>query len=47
MHSDRPVVITVVDTAENIARLIPAVSEMMDTGLIASSPVEMIRVERT
>lgn len=46
VHSDRPVLISVVDTAENIARLIPAVSEMMDTGLLATSPVEMIRVEK-
>ena len=46
VHSDRPVVITVVDTAEQIARLIPAVEEIMDTGLMATSPVQMIRVER-
>lgn len=46
MHSDRPVVITVVDKSENIARLIPAVGEMLDTGLMAKSPVEMIRVEK-
>ena len=46
VHSDRPVVITVVDTAEQIARLIPAVAEIMDTGLMATSPVQMIRVER-
>ncbi|MFN7995099.1 MAG: DUF190 domain-containing protein [Bryobacteraceae bacterium] len=45
--SDRPIVITIVDTPENIRRLIPAASEMMDTGLMATSPVEMIRVENT
>jgi PII-like signaling protein len=43
--SNRPVLITVVDTAENIARLIPVVADMMNTGLMASSDVEMIRVE--
>ena len=45
VHSNRPIVITVVDTAENMARLKPAVAEMMDTGLMAVSAVEMIRVE--
>ncbi len=44
--SDRPVVITIVDTAENIARLVPVAGEMMDTGLMASSEVQMIRVEK-
>jgi PII-like signaling protein len=47
VHSDRPIVITIVDTAENIERLVPAVAEMMDTGLLASSEVQMIRVEKT
>lgn len=45
VRSDRPIVITVVDTPEKIASLTPIVSEMIDTGLIAKSPVEMIRVE--
>jgi len=47
VHSDRPVVITVVDTAENIGRLIPVVAEMIDTGLMATSPVETIRVQKS
>ena len=42
---DRPVIVVVVDTAENIARLIAALAELMDTGLLARSPVQMIRVE--
>lgn len=46
VRSDRPVVITVVDTAENIARLSPVVADMIDTGLLARSSVEMVRVER-
>jgi PII-like signaling protein len=46
VHSDRPIVVTVVDTAENIARLIPVVSAMIDTGLLAISSVEMIRVQK-
>jgi PII-like signaling protein len=40
-------VITIVDTAENIRRLIPAVAELMDTGLMATSAVQMIRVQKT
>ncbi|PWT97692.1 MAG: hypothetical protein C5B51_30885 [Terriglobia bacterium] len=46
VHSDRPIVITVVDTAENIHRLIPVVEKMIDTGLMATSAVEMIRVQK-
>jgi PII-like signaling protein len=45
VRSDRPILITVVDTAENIERLIPIVSELMDTGVIATSEAQMIRVE--
>ncbi len=46
LGSDRPVVITVVDTAENVRRLIPVVSAMIDTGLLATSEVQMIRVQK-
>jgi uncharacterized protein len=46
LHSDPPIVVTIVDTADNLSRLIPAVEEMMDTGVIALSDVEMIRVRR-
>ena len=42
---DQPVVVTIVDTAENIDRLIPVVEEMMDTGMIAVSSVECLRIE--
>ena len=45
-HSDRPIVITIIDTPENIERLVPIVAEMMDTGLMASSEVQMIRIEK-
>ena len=47
IRSDRPIVITVVDTPANIDRLIPVAAELLDTGLIASSDVMMIRVEKT
>ena len=46
VRSDRPVVITIIDTAENIERIVPVAAEMMDTGLMAVSEVQMIRVER-
>jgi PII-like signaling protein len=45
IHSNRPILIVIVDTAENIERLIPVVEAMMDTGLLAVSDVETIRVE--
>ena len=46
LRRDQPIVVTIVDTAENIARLIPEIETMMDTGLIATSDVECIRIER-
>lgn len=46
MRRDQPIVVTVVDTEENLARLIPEVEEMMDTGMIAASDVEYIRIEK-
>ena len=42
---DQPVVVTIVDTEENLSRLIPEVEQMMDTGVIAMSDVECIRIE--
>lgn len=44
---DLPIVITVIDSEDNIQRLLPVVEEMMDKGLIAISDVEMIRIQRT
>jgi uncharacterized protein len=43
---DLPVVVTIVDSAENIERLAPIVEEMMDTGLIAVSDVQMKRIQK-
>ena len=43
VHSDRPVVITIIDTAETIERLVPVAAEMIGTGLMAASDVQMIR----
>ncbi len=43
---DQPILISIVDTAENLDRLIPVVEEMMDTGLIAVSEVQVTRVQK-
>lgn len=47
VRSDRPIIITIVDKTENIQRIIPPVEEMMDTGLIATSAVKMIRLQKS
>jgi PII-like signaling protein len=41
----RPIVVTIVDTADNIDRLIPELEALMDTGFIVASDVESIRIE--
>jgi uncharacterized protein len=45
VHHDQPIVIAIVDTAENLASLLPAVEAMIETGVLATSDVEMIRVQ--
>ena len=44
---DLPIVITIVDSAENVDRLAPLVEEMMETGLIAISDVEIRRIQKS
>ena len=44
---DQPIVVTIIDTEENIARLLPIVEEMMGTGLIAISDVAVSRIQKT
>ena len=46
VRKDQPIVVTIVDTAENLGRLIPEVEEMMDTGMIATSDVDYMRIEK-
>jgi uncharacterized protein len=41
--SDRPIMVSVVDSEEKIKTLIPVLDEMVDEGLIAMSEVEVIR----
>ncbi len=43
---DQPILISIVDTADNLSRLVPAVEEMMDTGLMATSDVSVVRVQK-
>ena len=44
---DLPIVVTIMDSAENVLRLLPAVEEMMDTGLIAISEVQIRRLQKS
>src|ERR1700679_2525870 len=46
IRHDQPILISIVDTAENIARLVPIVEAMMDTGLMAVSDVKILRVQK-
>jgi uncharacterized protein len=43
---DQPVIVVVVDSPENIERLKPAVEAMMDTGVIAVSDANAVRVQK-
>ena len=47
LRHELPILVTVIDSAENIARLIPVVETMMDKGLIAISDVEMLRIQKS
>jgi uncharacterized protein len=46
MRHEQPILISIVDTAENIAGLIPVIERMMNTGILAESDVQMIRVQK-
>jgi len=43
---DQPIVIMIIDSEDRISELLPIVEAMMDTGVIAMSDVEALRVER-
>ena len=43
LSSDLPILVQIIDTEENIQRLIPALDEMVAEGLIAMSDVEVIK----
>src|SRR5579883_2722502 len=46
VRHDLPIVVQIVDSAENVQRLVPILEEMMDKGLIAISDVEVIRIQK-
>ena len=46
IRKDQPIVVTIVDTEENVARLLPEIERMIDTGMIASSDVEYMRMQK-
>src|SRR5258708_38021060 len=41
---DQPVIVTIVESAENIERLMPEIEKMVERGMIASSNAEMIGI---
>jgi len=43
---DLPIVVQIVDSAENVQRLVPVVEQMMDQGLIAISDVTVRRIQK-
>lgn len=47
IHHDQPIIVTIIDTETKIRQLLPMLESMMDTGLIAMSDVEVIRIRRT
>ncbi len=47
VRREQPIVIVIIDSADNLARLIPIVENMMDTGLMAVSDVEVVRIQKT
>jgi PII-like signaling protein len=44
---DQPILITIVDSESQMSKLIPILDEMLDTGLMAISDVEVLRVQKT
>ena len=43
---DQPIVVVIAESPERIGELVPVLEQMMDTGMMALSDVEMIRVQR-
>jgi hypothetical protein len=44
---DAPIQLSIIDTEEQIARLIPFLDAVVEEGLVASSSVEVVRYSRT
>jgi PII-like signaling protein len=47
LSKDAPIQMSIVDTEEKIARLIPFLDAMVEEGLVATSTVEVIRYSRS
>jgi len=45
-RKDQPIVVTIVDTEEQLNLLLPEVERMLDTGMIVTSDVECIHIEK-
>jgi uncharacterized protein len=43
---DLPIVVQIVDTPDNIERLLPVIEDMLDKGLIAISDVRALRIHK-
>jgi hypothetical protein len=43
---DLPVLVQIVDTPDNVERLLPVIEEMLDKGLIAISDVRALRIHK-
>ncbi len=43
---DLPIIVTIVDSEENVTRLLPVIESMMDKGLIVMSDVQAFRIRR-
>jgi len=46
MRHDQPIVITVVDTAENVARLVTEIEAITDSAVMVVSDVTAVRVQK-
>lgn len=46
VRHNQPILISIVDTPANIERLIPVIEQMISTGMMAESDVQMIRVQK-
>jgi hypothetical protein len=46
VRHDQPILISIVDTSDKLNGLIPVVEEMMETGVIAVSEVQAVRVQK-
>ena len=41
---DQPIIVTIIETAENVQRILPELEQMLGSGVIAISDVEVIRI---